>query len=32
MIPVETVPGIREERMKESNRAGEFKYNVFDTL
>jgi hypothetical protein len=32
MIPVETVPGIRGGRMKESSGGGEFKSNVFDTL
>jgi hypothetical protein len=31
VIPVETVPGIRRRRMKESGREGEFKSNVFDT-
>jgi hypothetical protein len=32
MIPVETVPGIRGEGMKESSRGGKFKYDIFDTL
>jgi hypothetical protein len=32
MIHVETVPGIRRGRMKESSREGEFKYDIFDTL
>jgi hypothetical protein len=32
MVPVETVPGIGGEEMKESSRGGEFKYDVFDTL
>jgi hypothetical protein len=32
MMPVETVPGIRGEGMKESIRGGELKYDIFDTL
>jgi hypothetical protein len=32
MIPIETVPGIREGGMKENSRGGEFKYDIFDTL
>jgi hypothetical protein len=32
MIPVETVPGIRGRRMKESSGGGEFKYDIFYTL
>jgi hypothetical protein len=32
MILVETVPGLGGEKMKESNRGGEFKYDIFDTL
>jgi hypothetical protein len=32
MIPVETVPGIRVRRMKESSGKSEFKYDVFDTF
>jgi hypothetical protein len=32
MIPVETVSGIRRERMKESSGGGKFKYDIFDTL
>jgi hypothetical protein len=32
LIPVQTVPGIRGGRMKESGGGGEFKYNIFDTL
>jgi hypothetical protein len=33
MIPVETVPGIREGvGMKESSEGGEFKNDIFDTL
>jgi hypothetical protein len=32
MIPVETPPGIRGGRMKESSGEGEFKYYIFDTL
>jgi hypothetical protein len=31
-IPVETVPEIREEGMKESSGGSEFKYDIFDTL
>jgi hypothetical protein len=31
MIPVERVPGIRREEMKESS-GGEFKYDILDTL
>jgi hypothetical protein len=32
MIPVETVPGIGEGGMKESNGGGEFMYKIFNTL
>jgi hypothetical protein len=32
MIPVETVPGIRGQVMKESSGGGEFKYDIFDIL
>jgi hypothetical protein len=32
LIPVETVPGIRGRGMKKSNRGGEFKFDIFDTL
>jgi hypothetical protein len=32
MTPVETVPGIRGGRMKESSGTGEFKCDVFVTL
>jgi hypothetical protein len=32
MIPVETVPGIQGEGMKERRGEGEFKYDIFDTL
>jgi hypothetical protein len=32
MIPIETLPGIREGRMKEKPGGGEFKYDIFDTL
>jgi hypothetical protein len=32
MIPVETVPGIRGGRMKESSGGGKFKYDIFDIL
>jgi hypothetical protein len=32
IIPVETVPGIGGEGMKESRGGGEFKYDTFDTL
>jgi hypothetical protein len=31
MIPVETLPGIGREGMKNSG-EGEFKYDIFDTL
>jgi hypothetical protein len=32
VIPVETVPGIRGEGVKDSSGGGEFKYDRFDTL
>jgi hypothetical protein len=32
VIPVEIVPGIRGEGMKESSGGGEFKYSIFETL
>jgi hypothetical protein len=32
MIPVESIPGIRGEGMKENSGRDEFKYDVFDTL
>jgi hypothetical protein len=32
MIPVESVPGIREGGMKNRSGGGEFKYDIFDTL
>jgi hypothetical protein len=32
ILPVETVPGIIGEGMKESSWVGEFKYYIFDTL
>jgi hypothetical protein len=32
MVPVETVPGIRGEGMKDNSRDGEFKYDIFDTV
>jgi hypothetical protein len=32
MIPVESVPGIRGEGMKEKSRVWEFKYDIFDTF
>jgi hypothetical protein len=32
MIPVKTLPGIREVVMKESSGGGKFKYDIFDTL
>jgi hypothetical protein len=32
MIPVETVPGIREEGAGDRSGVGEFKYNMYDTL
>jgi hypothetical protein len=31
IIPVETIPGIREDSTKESS-GGEIKYDIFDTL
>jgi hypothetical protein len=32
MMPVETVPGIRGEAIKESSKGVEFKYDTFDIL
>jgi hypothetical protein len=32
IVPVETAPGIRGGRMKDSSGGGEFKYEIFDTL
>jgi hypothetical protein len=32
MIPVETIPGMGREELKENDRRGEFKYDIFDTL
>jgi hypothetical protein len=32
MIPVQTVPGIRGEGMKETSGGGELKYDIFDTF
>jgi hypothetical protein len=32
MIPVETVPGVREGAIEESSEVCEFKYDIFDTL
>jgi hypothetical protein len=32
MTPVETVPGIGREGMKESSGGGKFKYDIFDTF
>jgi hypothetical protein len=32
VIPVETIPGIRRGRMKESTGRDELKYDIFDTL
>jgi hypothetical protein len=32
MIPVETIPGMGEGRIKERSGGGEFKYGMFDTL
>jgi hypothetical protein len=32
MIPIETIPGIREEGIKESGGGCKFKYDIFDTL
>jgi hypothetical protein len=31
-IPAKTIPGIREEGVKESSGRGEFKYDIFDNL
>jgi hypothetical protein len=31
MIPVETVPVMRKEGIKDSSRRSEFKYDIFDT-
>jgi hypothetical protein len=32
MIPVETVPGVGGEGIKENGGEGELKYDIFDTL
>jgi hypothetical protein len=32
MVSLETVPGMRGGRMKESRGGDEFKYDIFDTL
>jgi hypothetical protein len=32
MRPVETIPGMGGERIKENNREGEFKYDIFAIL
>jgi hypothetical protein len=32
MRAIETVPGIRGERMRERSGGGEFKYDIFNTL
>jgi hypothetical protein len=32
MIPVETVPGMGEGKIKKNDRGGEFKYDIFDKL
>jgi hypothetical protein len=32
MMPVETIPGMGEEVMKENGGRGEFKYDIFDIL
>jgi hypothetical protein len=32
LLSVETVPGIRGRKMKESSDGGKFKYDIFDTL
>jgi hypothetical protein len=32
MIPIETIPGMGERRIKENGGWGEFKYDIFDTL
>jgi hypothetical protein len=31
MMPIKTVPGIREVEMKESKEGGEFKHDILDT-
>jgi hypothetical protein len=32
VIPVETIPGMGERRIKENGGGGEFKYDIFDML
>jgi hypothetical protein len=32
MVPVVTTPRMRGEKIKENDGAGEFKYDIFDTL
>jgi hypothetical protein len=32
MIPIETIPVMREEEIKENGGGGEFKYDIFDIL
>jgi hypothetical protein len=32
ITPIETTPGVGERGVKESNRGGEFKCNISDTL
>jgi hypothetical protein len=32
MIPVETIPGMRGDGIKENGGGGKFKYNIFDIL
>jgi hypothetical protein len=32
MRPVETIPGIREEGIKENDGGGKFNYDIFDIL
>jgi hypothetical protein len=32
MIPVETIPGMREGKIKKNGGGGEFKYDIFDIL
>jgi hypothetical protein len=32
MIPVEMIPGVGGEGIKESRGGGKFKYNIFDTV
>jgi hypothetical protein len=32
MIPIESIPGFRAGRIKESSGGDEFKYDIFDSL